>query len=82
MANTKKVFPVRLDEKMHSVLESAAYSEGKSKHQFILDAIEHEAQKEQEIIKIRKLIGRALNAIDGDYDGDVRSDLMNWLINS
>jgi uncharacterized protein (DUF1778 family) len=81
---TKKVFPVRLNEEQHSLLENAAYSEGKSKHQFILDAIDREAKKEAETIRLKKLLGRTLDVLMSGEDKDktLRQDLMNFLINS
>jgi hypothetical protein len=74
---TKKVFPVRLDEVQHKTLEQAADAEGKSKHQFVLDAIEHEANKSE----IKKLITKAYSVlISGDDPGGLRDELFNWII--
>lgn len=76
MANTKKVFPVRLTTEQHSLLEKASIIERKSKHQFILDAIENEAGKSYTY----ELMFAAYKYIEGSPANELKSELLEWLL--
>ncbi len=50
-----KNFQVKLSDELHEMLHKAAFVTGKSKHQYILDAIRKEAEKDAQSIQISYL---------------------------
>lgn len=45
-------FPLRLPEDLHELLHRAAFAVGKSKHQYCLDAIRKEAERDAKGVQV------------------------------
>lgn len=50
-----KNFQVKLSDELHELLHKAAFATGKSKHQYILDAIRREAERDAKSVQISNL---------------------------
>lgn len=50
-----KNFQVKLSDELHEMLHKAAFATGKSKHQYILDAIRKEAERDSQSVQISYL---------------------------
>ena len=45
-------FPLRLPLELHDILHKAAFATGKSKHQYCLDAIRKEAERDAQGVQV------------------------------
>ena len=46
-------FPLRLTPELHELLHRAAFAVGKSKHQYCVDAIRKEAERDAQCVQIK-----------------------------
>lgn len=76
MPQTKKVFPLRLDEEAHTEIKKGAENKNKSMHQFILDAALNETKKDDTY----NLIEWAYRFVKNGPAPKLEDALFNWLM--